>query len=91
MGGGLMFAIAGVGSAVACGGAVLTGNYTVLASGIPVAAIGDATSPCPDRPPGTIVTGNFTVLISGRPCARIGSVQTDGSPIITGNYTVTLP
>tara|TARA_R100001510_G_scaffold57688_1_gene66871 strand:+ start:3205 stop:3465 length:261 start_codon:yes stop_codon:yes gene_type:complete len=86
-----MFAIAGIGSAVACGGTVVTGNYSVLASGIPVSTVGDATSPCPKKPPGSIVTGNYSVLVTGRPCARIGSVQTDGSPIVTGNYTVLLP
>ena len=91
MGGGLMFAIATVGSAIACGASVVTGNYSVLVSGVPVATVGSATSPCPDQGPSTIVTGNYSVLVSGMPCARIGSVQGTGSPVVTGNYTVTLP
>ena len=43
--------IATVGSRVACGGTVITGNYTVLAAGKPVAFVGSAVSPCPKKPP----------------------------------------
>ena len=80
--------ISAVGDVVACGGQILAGNYTVLASGRPVATIGSVVSPCPDRPPSIIATGNYTVLASGVPVARVGSVNSDGSPVITGNYTV---
>ncbi len=80
--------IAAVGDVVACGGKILTGNYTVLASGRPVAFVGSVVSPCPDKPPSTIATGNYTVLVSGIPVARVGSINSHGSPVITGNYTV---
>ena len=83
--------IATVGSRVACGGTVVTGNYTVLAAGKPVAFVGSAVSPCPDKPPSVIATGNYTVLVSGSPCARLGSINSHGSPIVTGNYTVVVP
>ena len=80
--------IAIIGSAIACGASVVSGNYTVLAGGVAVASVGDMTSPCPDRGPSPLDTGNYTVLVSGRPIARIGSLNSVGSPVITGNFTV---
>lgn len=91
MGGDLM-SIATVGDKVACGGQILSGIYTVLASGKSVATIGSVVSPCPDKPPSIIMTGNYTVLVQGTPCARLGSVNSDGSPIVTtGAFTVFVP
>ena len=83
--------IATVGDRVACGGSIVTGNFTVLAGGKPVAFVGSVVTPCPDKPPSTIITGNLTVNIAGSPCARVGSTNTHGSPVITGNYTVFVP
>ena len=50
--------IATVGSRVACGGTVITGNYTVLAAGKPVATVGSFVTACPDKSPTDIITGN---------------------------------
>tara|TARA_R100001126_G_C4792092_1_gene132439 strand:+ start:405 stop:677 length:273 start_codon:yes stop_codon:yes gene_type:complete len=90
MGGGLM-TIATIGSTVACGGSVITGVYTVLASGKPVATVGSFVTACPDKSPTDIITGNPTVLVAGKPCAKIGSLNSFGSPVVTGNYTVVVP
>ena len=64
--------IATVGDRVACGGSVVTGNYTVLAGGKPVAFVGSVVTPCPDKPP-SFIDWQLTVNISGSPCARVGS------------------
>jgi uncharacterized Zn-binding protein involved in type VI secretion len=71
-----------VGDTTATGGAIVTGEPTVLIGGLPAARITDTTtSPLvlPGIPPipcvgGPILTGSPTVLIGGLPAAHLGSL-----------------
>ena len=73
-----------LGDATAHGGAVTSGNPTVLINGRPAAAVGDA-HVCPMCAPGPhvggpVLVGAPTVLIGGRPAARVGDACACAAP-----------
>jgi uncharacterized Zn-binding protein involved in type VI secretion len=80
-----MRGIARLGDRVTCSkcgkgmGRILTGSYTHLIEGRPIARLGDLTT-C-----GPIVTGSYTHLIEGRPIARLGDRTACGGVIISAS------
>ena len=85
-----------LGDATAHGGAVTSGNPTVLINGRPAAALGDA-HVCPVCSPGPhvggpVLAGAPTVLIGGKPAARVGDACACAAPapdvILSGSPNV---
>lgn len=68
------------------GGAILTGEPTVLIEGRPAARVGDAAA-CTDGPT-TIGSGSPTVIIGGSHAARITDTTCHFGKITTGAATV---
>ena len=71
------------------GGAILTGNSTVLVNGRPVAVFGSKVSPHPDGHAGAVCTSkNPTVLVNGKPIVTFGDIDTCGHKRIQGSADV---
>lgn len=67
------------------GGAILTGEFTVFACGLPVARVGDVVL-CMG-PPDQVANGSSTVLVGGRPVARMTDTCFHGGIIVAGCVT----
>ena len=81
-----------VGDLNVAGGAILTGNPTVLVNGLPVAVAGSQVAPhtpfkCPHT--GSVTTSNTpTVLVGGIPITTSGTIDICGHPRVAGSFDV---
>jgi len=68
------------------GGAIITGDFTVLVNNMPAAYFGSM-GICVG-PPCTVMLGAPTVLMSNMPAAYVGSVTDHGGTVTVGEPTV---
>ncbi len=68
------------------GGTVITGSFTTLVNGRPVARMCDLhVCPIPGHGVTPIVSGSFDTTTDGRPNARMGDMAGCGAVIVTGS------
>jgi len=73
-----------VGSVVAGGGRVMTGDFSVLVEGKPIAHVNSVVSPYDKKGFSKMITGPFGVLVNGKPVCRSNSVNTFGDKLVSG-------
>ena len=73
-----------VGSVVAGGGRVMTGDFSVLVEGKPIAHVNSSVSPYDKKGYSKMITGPFGVLVNGKPVCRSNSVNTFGDKLMGG-------
>ena len=74
---------------------IATGSPSVFVNNLPMAALGDISSPhlLPAKPTcvphvGFIALGSFSVFVNGRPVARVGDPLATCTKIATGSFDV---
>ena len=73
-----------VGSVFTGGGRVMTGDFSVLVEGSPIAHVNSSVSPYQKKGFSKMVTGPFSVFVNGKPVCRSNSVNTFGDKLVSG-------